>query len=350
MTIPPTPQNQNRESLSRCAFWQVKSIHLLADLLGLSVDDLRWLASKGSKNFKQYPDKKSGRWIETPHPLLKKVQKRIHRLLARLEPPSFLFSGFPRRSAVGNARHHRGDVDLIKLDIRKFYPRSDGRRVYRLFAEDLGCAEDVASILWRLCTIRDRENEWKTHLPTGGVTSPILAYYSYIDLFEELEKLAVDHDLTLSVLQDDVTLSGNAASWEILKKAESLISSHGLQSNLRKRMLLRSSHPQRHITGVQLSSKGYRVPTSLRSKIKKLEGDLAHEVKASERVTLFRQLCGCLASAGQIEPRFHSWRKRVTHQWKMDAQAWEIHCKSSGTRRAAGRKSTRARSLAQSHP
>ena len=343
MTTPLLNGSKRRESLSRCAFWQIKSIHVLAERLGQTVEELRTLADRGTKNFKQYPDKKTGRWIETPQPWLKRVQKRIHLLMARLEPPPFLFSGVRKRSAVDNAKMHRGDVDIIKLDIRKFYPRSDGRRVFDFFEKHLGCSRDVAHILWKLCTITDRESEWKTHLPTGGVTSPILAYYSYLELFESLQEIAERNNLTLSVLADDITLSGENSTAAILKEAEQIIEAHGLQSNLRKRTLLAKSHPQRHITGVQISRKGYRVPTSLQKKIRVLEADLSCAIKVVERVAIYQKLAGCLAAAAQIEPKFHSWRKRVMVQWRAEKVVWEAHCRTGRERGDSRRRVKRGR-------
>lgn len=348
-TLPPPPPSQSRESLKRCAFWQIRSIHVLADRLKITVEDLRLLTDRGNKNFKQYPDKKTGRWIETPHPWLKRVQKRIHRLLAGLEPPPYLFSGVPRRSAVDNARRHSGTVDLIKLDIRKFYPRSDGRRVYEFFHSDLGCSRDVAHILWKLCTISNRENPWSTHLPTGGVTSPILAYYSYLNLFESLEAIATKNDLTLSILADDITMSGDDSSWAVLKEAETVIAANGLQSNLRKRTVLSKSHPQRHITGVLVSAKGYRVPKSLQDKIRALEKDLPAATKLRDRVEVFQKLAGCLAAAAQIEPKFHAWRRRVMDQWRADTAAWESHC-LTGRERGELRRRTRRPNSAPKSP
>jgi len=99
-------------------------------------------------------------------------------------------------------------LSMLKLDIRRFYPSSDGRRVFSFFREDLRCGLEVSSILFKLCTIRKTSNAQRAHLPTGGVTSPILAYFCYQGLFRELAVLAQSHDAMFSIMADDITFSG----------------------------------------------------------------------------------------------------------------------------------------------
>src|SRR3546814_18695653 len=65
----------------------------------------------------------------------------------------------------------------------------------------MGCRADFAGILGDLCT-------FEGHLPTGSPLSPILAYYSYHDMWAELAAFCTANGYTLTVYVDDVTISG----------------------------------------------------------------------------------------------------------------------------------------------
>src|SRR3546814_1311618 len=65
----------------------------------------------------------------------------------------------------------------------------------------MGCRADVAGILGDLCT-------FEGHLPTGSPLSPILAYYSYHDMWAEIAAFCTAKGYTLTVYVDDVTISG----------------------------------------------------------------------------------------------------------------------------------------------
>lgn len=329
-------QNQRRRKLEKCAFWRVRSIHVLARLLKTPVDELRVLSEAGARNYCQYEDRKKPgktRWIEAPRPKLKAVQRRIHKLLGRLEPPSFLFSGFHGRSAVTNAFVHELEAPMVQLDIRKFYPSSDGRRVFKFFFEDLSCSKDIADILWKICTIPDRSKPWMSHLPTGGVTSPIMAYFAYMDMFDELESLAQRDGITFTALADDVTFSGLNSGWPTLISAEQIIQNYGLRSHWRKRKVHPASYPKKIVTGVHITANGYRVPFEQKEKISVLWEAVSKENDSKKRMQIYQRLCGSLSAAAQVEPKFRQVAKIKMAEWKSDHPAWNAHSLVSGGRR-----------------
>src|SRR3546814_11192246 len=65
----------------------------------------------------------------------------------------------------------------------------------------MGCRADVAGILGDLCT-------FEGHLPTGSPISPILAYYSYHDMWAAIAAFCTAKGYTLTVYVDEVTISG----------------------------------------------------------------------------------------------------------------------------------------------
>lgn len=332
----PNPPDRSLQKLENTAFWKLESKRKLAKYLGLpSVAELVALASAGNSNFRCYLDKKVGRYIETPKPLLRSVQRRIHKLLCKAGPPDFLHSAFPGRSAITNAKAHMATSRLIKLDIRKFYPSSDGRKVFQFFYERLHCSSDVSTILWQLCTIREHQTEknWRTHIPTGGVTSPILSYYAYMAMFEELASLALDSSLTFSVLADDITFSGQGANKAIRVSAEAIIRAHGLTPNWKKGRVVDANSSQKYITGVHLTEGGYRIPRKQWTKESEINESVVAEKNPLMRAKLYQKQTGLLFAAGQIDEKIIPKARAVLARWRNDQPAWEAHQKISSRRR-----------------
>ena len=259
----------------------------------------------------------------------------IHLRLSRCEAPAYLFSGFKKRSAVGNARIHLENAKsvMVKLDIRKFYPSSNGRLVYSFFHDDLLCSAKVTSILWKLCTIKNTKNSKHSHLPTGGVTSPILAYFCYHSLFEELAALAAQRNLVFSVMADDITFSGDGDGQEIRKLAAQTIQDHGLKSNFKKQKVWGKNQNNKLVTGALVTPKGLRVPMSRKLAIKKLRVELVTTRDTKKRAKLYQCLHGSLASAGQIEERFGVCARCILAEWKKDSDVWREHLRMSGYRK-----------------
>lgn len=330
-TIQSSPISSN--PFSRIAFYGLRSPNRLASLLGISRESLEKLAAAGSENYRQF--ERNERWIETPKPELKKVQRQIHLHLSRCDAPAYLFSGFKKRSAVGNAHIHLENAKslMVKLDIRKFYPSSNGRLVYSFFHDDLHCSSEVASILWKLCTIKSTKNSEHSHLPTGGVTSPILAYFCYHSLFEELAALATQHNLIFSVMADDITFSGDGDGQEIRRLAAQIIQSHGLRSNFKKQKVWGKKQNNKLVTGALVTPKGLRVPLNRKLAIKKLRVELETTMNPKKRAKLYQCLHGSLASAGQIEERFGIGARCILMEWKKDTCVWREHLRMSGHRK-----------------
>jgi hypothetical protein len=195
--------------------------------------------------------KKSGgtRHVENPSRQLKLTQRRLARILSRIEPPDYLFCPVKGRSYVSNAAAHSGARVIRCLDIRKYFPSTPAWRVFWFFKVVLLCEEDVAETLTRLAT-------YLGHLPTGSPLSPIMAYFAHYDVWAAIAKIAREKGLTLTVYIDDVTLSGNKVSasdvWEIKK----IIHASGLRYHKEKHYVDVASE----VTGVILRDGSLRVP------------------------------------------------------------------------------------------
>lgn len=206
------------DPIEKSCFFRLKSPYKLAELLKITQPQLKGLCSDSNGNYEQFES--GDRWIETPRTLLKKVQRRIHELLVRIPPPDFLSSAYRGRSAITNAAVHRDGGFFAKLDIRGFYRSSRGSLIYDLFRDTFQCSPCVATYLRKLCSISGTINANRAHLPTGGVTSPILAYFCYRQMFLELEAFARERGLKYSVFADDITFSGPSGDHSIISAAK----------------------------------------------------------------------------------------------------------------------------------
>jgi hypothetical protein len=93
----------------------------LAQLLGISINDLLRLSGP-LHLYTHFPVKKkdgSPRIVDNPCDQLKRVQRRLATLLARILPHDVLFCPVKGRSYVDNAARHRDARVIHSLDIRK---------------------------------------------------------------------------------------------------------------------------------------------------------------------------------------------------------------------------------------
>jgi RNA-directed DNA polymerase len=303
----------------------------LADLLGISVKALETLANANppeylcfDKTFRKN-GKEKNRWIEWPKKPLRRVQKRLARLLDRIEPPNYIQSGFRERSYFENARSHACGVRVAKIDIRGFFPNSSARWVNRCFVEDFQCSGDVTAVLTKLLTIAG-------HLPTGGNASTIVSFYAYKPMFDEIQGLAVAHGLTMTCCVDDMTFSGAAATSSFLNEVRKIVQRYGLRTH---KVHCFESHQPKIITGVALTSKGYRLPNIRRKKLHEAFKEFERERDPEKRVNVGERLLGRATEAAQIEALFQPY-VRVAAGMLREAKALTKATVASGASSGSG--------------
>jgi hypothetical protein len=277
------PLNQSR-------LFKVPSPRRLADILGVEETALRELAA-GPNRYRQFEiEKKSGgkRPVEDPIPPLKRLQARIAKMLARIAPPDFLFCPVKGRCYVGNAARHRGHRVVHTLDIKKFFPSTPRVRVIWFFETVMKCRGDVAGLLGDLCT-------FDGHLPTGSPLSPILAYFSYHDLWEKISSFCESKGYTLSIYVDDVTVSGAKVPASDIWRIQQMIHATGLRYHKQKRFVDRPAE----ITGVIVQ--GDKVAAPHRQRLKHRTATLELRRGAGDRDILRGRLAGLDGQIRQID-------------------------------------------------
>lgn len=280
--------------------------------LTFSVLEINALAEDAG-NFKLFDIKNNdgkSRPVQEPKPRLQRLHARVHKLLSRIEIPSYLHSAVKGRSYLSNARAHPKDVALIKIDVKKFFPSVPQTKIFAFFADELRCRRDVAGLLAEILTYEGR-------LATGSSASPILAYYAFKSMFNEIADVAQEHGLTMTCYVDDMTLSGTSATEAILFRVRKIIAKHGLKSHKAR---FHSPSDPKVVTGVCIASDGERVPNKLHLKIKNGFDELASAATNETKAKVLRPLIGRMEAAGQIDPKFRQRARNLRRVLKSTTQ------------------------------
>jgi RNA-directed DNA polymerase len=207
----------------------------LADLIGVSIDELTWFADPKGMQRRTRPgplhhyryswrEGRSGRarLLEAPRPRLRGIQRILLDEILALIPVHPAVHGFvPGRSAVTAARAHVGAAVVISLDLASFFAGLTAPRVYGVFRA-AGYPQSVAHQLTGLCTnrtpvavlaVRPGADFWMrrglaaAHLPQGAPTSPALANLIVMRLDRRLSGYAAGCGATYTRYADDLVFS-----------------------------------------------------------------------------------------------------------------------------------------------
>jgi hypothetical protein len=264
----------------------------LADLIGLSAPELRFLVAKADLLYKEFPvQKKTGgtRDVENPAKTLKKAQARIARWLSSIAPPDYLFCPVKGRCYVSNAAQHKDHRVVHCLDIRKYFPNTSNRRVYWFFNKVMKCSNDIAAILTKIST-------YKGHLPTGSPLSPIMAYFAHHDVWEAIAALCNQYGYTLTVYIDDVTVSGDKISPAVMWEIKKAIHRSGLRYHKEKSYFDRPAE----ITGVIVDGNRLVAPNRQYKKAKVIGDALRRAQREYDAKPLREKLTGLMGQMAQI--------------------------------------------------
>ncbi|GLK83177.1 reverse transcriptase family protein [Ancylobacter defluvii] len=296
------PKNKASLRIEDCWLFAVASKEDLARRLStdrqkISVSDLERLSADAG-NYRLFSIRQGTkeRPVQEPKRELQQIHARIHRLLSRVVVPEYLHSAVKGKSYLTNAREHGHGISIIKIDVKKFFPSVPRFRVFTFFKIVMKCRKDVSGLLADLITFDQR-------LPTGSSASPIIAYYAFKPMFDEISRFAESAGLKMSCYVDDMTFSGSNANRFNLYEIHKIISKYGLKSHKMKYFV---DQEPKIITGVCNTPSGERVPNKLHLKISIGFEELRAAKSHTSAVKLLRPLLGRLDAAGQIDPRFRA--------------------------------------------
>jgi hypothetical protein len=298
----------------------------LAEALGLTVAQLRWLAyhrdAATSIHYRRFLIPKRGggeRAIWAPLPKLKAAQHWVLHNIAEKLPVHGAAHGFlPGRSTLSNASAHTGARVVVKMDIKDFFPTVTLPRVKGIFRK-AGYREQVATLLALLCTEAPREVvelDGQTYyvslgprcLPQGAPTSPALTNTLCLRLDRRLSGLARRLGYSYTRYADDLTFSlpaghkGKPRLGALMGLVRRVVEAEGFRLHPDKTRVHRRGGRQQ-VTGLVVNGGGApRVPRALRRQLRAAVHNLSQGKPLKEGETVER-LAGYAAYVYMTDPK-----------------------------------------------
>ena len=255
---------------------EIASPKALADLIGIPLAELRFLAYDGAlsrtSHYQRFtiPKKTGGeRLISAPMPRLKRAQYWVLDNLVGKVPVHEAAHGFvPGRSIVTNAERHVGREVVVNLDLKDFFPTLTFRRVKGKF-RGLGYPEAVATVLALVCTEPDTDeieldgerlfvSRGPRRLPQGAPTSPMLTNLVCTRLDTRLSVLAASLGFTYTRYADDMTFSASGEGAGkvaiLLKVIREIVTNEGFTVHPDKTRVMRRGRRQ-EVTGLTVNER-----------------------------------------------------------------------------------------------
>lgn len=283
----------------------INSVRDLEFRLGESREDLRACARHAGALYSAFPNQpkqrpfqkknliSKPRTIDNPIEPLKSIQRKIYKKLLRpITLPPHIFGGVQDQSALKNAALHlRGD-QIVKIDIRKFFPSITPRHVYYVWRDVLNCSTEIAALLTQLTTVDG-------HVATGASTSTALGSILLCSIDRKLREEGLRNTSGYSAWVDDITLSGKRPS-DNIGRFISALGKNGFRISRNKLRILSESN-RRVVTGILLSTK----PTIEREKIAQIRSGIhkiaVGEITKKKRKRYLRRLRGSIQYVKSVD-------------------------------------------------
>jgi RNA-directed DNA polymerase len=235
----------------------------LSLLLGRKKDYLSSVVNSPDNHYRKFKIKKrSGgfRDITTPYPALLEIQYWIYDNILKTITFNSAAHGFTiKKSIITNSKIHAGEKQLLKIDLKDFFPSIKLNRVIFIFKE-LGYPNIVAFYLSSICC-------YEESLPQGAPTSPVLSNIVARKLDNRLINLSKKFKLKYTRYADDLTFSGNSVPAILIKYITKIVTEEGFQVNETKTRLYRSKS-KRIVTGVSVIDKEIKLPRKYKRSLK----------------------------------------------------------------------------------
>lgn len=278
-----------RYGLERSPFSQKPTQKKLAELLGMSRDELRRNANYREQCIVRRTEDINGKVRQLAYPVgpLRIIHEKLKYHLNKVKQPDYLFS--PRKG-VGqrdNAEHHSGHNQYLSLDLKQFYPSTTHSMVKSWLRDELGMYEDVAGLFAILATVDGV-------VSFGSPLTPVLVSLVHRNMFDEIATECEKRGLAYSVWVDDLTISGDFVEAEFLKSTREIVARRGMQSH---KITYRSGNRPVFITGIGVVGRHLVAPQKLHRRIKELWCQFYDAKTDEERESVTQQL---LAQMGTL--------------------------------------------------
>jgi len=237
------------------------------------------------------------RQVQKPAAKLMAIHERILKLLRCVKVPEYMQFALKGTSYKKNAEAHITGKYVATLDIRNFFGSTCQSKVFNFFNGPLRAPGDIANLYARLTTIDNC-------LPTGSPLSPLLSFYANKKLFDDLNDIAKEYELTFTCYVDDLTFSGEHISNRFLWRVEERIRKSGHVIAANKTRVFSETMPK-HITGVVIQDGGICLPYVRQRKIRLIKDAISGKAKTHgfTKKELGYKLGGLLGEAAYLDPR-----------------------------------------------
>jgi len=198
--------------------------------------------------------KRSGglRDITTPYPALLEMQYWIYNNILKSISINSSAHGFTfKKSIVTNAKIHAGQKELLKLDLKDFFPSINFNRIIYIF-KTLGYPNEIAFYLASICSYNEC-------LPQGAPTSPIISNIVAKQLDKRLISLAKKYNLKYTRYADDLTFSGDRVPTILIDYISNIVKDEGFEVNKLKTRFYRDNS-KRIVTGISVLGEELKIP------------------------------------------------------------------------------------------
>lgn len=232
-------------------------------LQGRTNEYLASVINSSENHYREFSIKKrSGglRTITAPYPALLEMQYWIYENILKTIPINPSAHGFTyKKSIITNSSIHKGQKQLLKVDLKDFFPSININRIIYIFKQ-LGYPNNVAFYLSSICC-------YENYLPQGAPTSPSLSNLVSRKLDSRLIKLAKKFNLKFTRYADDLTFSGDLIPTKFIEYIESIIKDEGFEINDSKTRLYKNKG-KRIVTGISVADNEIKVPRNYKRKLK----------------------------------------------------------------------------------
>lgn len=237
----------NRYPLQQSVLYKIRSQKKLANVLLLPDNYFKKHHEYHYEEFSKIEGEKE-RHFASPDKELKQIQKRIARLLQKIETPEWLHSGVKRKSYITNCREHVEADYVINMDIMSFYDSVKGKYVFKLFRDKFLMPPDVARKITELLLFQEK-------MPTGGSASQIVTYWAYSEMFENIFLIAQKYSCKFSLYVDDMTFSSDKPiDFKLKSEVRSELEKYNLLAKREKDKYYRKRDPK-SVTGNIINTK-----------------------------------------------------------------------------------------------
>lgn len=233
-------------------------------LVGYSDEFIRAVSNSAENFYSSFhlPKKKGGfRVISVPLPSLMETQRWVYKnILSNITVSKFAKAYRKGESIINNARFHRGQKIVLKLDIEDFFGSLAFKHVFPIFLS-CGYTKEIAVLLANICLLKNK-------LPQGAPTSPVISNIAFVNIDNIFAKYAISQGIRYTRYSDDMTFSGSFTVGSVVHFVEKVLNENSFKLNHKKTRVLRRNSRQ-IVTGI-ITNEKLNAPRELRRKLSQI--------------------------------------------------------------------------------